>query len=101
MKRKAQVMNPKDNVAMALVSLKAKEKVIVQRGGLEEEIVLLESIPRGHKFALEDIEEGREIVKYGEVIGIAAKSIKKGEHVHEHNLKSPHPSRDTYAPGAI
>lgn len=87
MKRKAQVMNVRDNVATALVSLKAKEKVVIQRGNLEEEIVLLDDVPRGHKFAIEDIEEGKEIFKYGEVIGIAASSIKKGQHVHDHNIR--------------
>lgn len=87
MKKKAQVMNIKDNVAIALVSLKANERITVQRGDMEEEIVLIDNIPRGHKFAIQDIEEGKEIVKYGEVIGRAVSNIKKGEHVHEHNLR--------------
>jgi altronate dehydratase len=89
MKKRAQVMNPKDNVAVALVSLKAKEKIVIQSGDLEEEIVLLENIPRGHKFAIKDIEEGDQILKYGEVIGIASSSIKKGERVHDHNVRGP------------
>ncbi|MCS7280203.1 MAG: UxaA family hydrolase [Desulfobacterota bacterium] len=80
-------MNVRDNIAVALVSLKAKEKIVIQRGNTEEEIVLLENIPRGHKFAIEDIEKGKEVFKYGEVIGIAAQDIKKGELVHDHNLK--------------
>jgi hypothetical protein len=89
MKKRAQVMNPKDNVAVALVSLKAKEKIVIQSGDLEEEIVLLENIPRGQKFAIKDIEEGEQILKYGEVIGIASSSIKKGERVHDHNVRGP------------
>jgi|YelNatPaOPRAMG01_1025707.scaffolds.fasta_scaffold02698_16 altronate dehydratase len=89
MKKRAQVMNPKDNVAVALVSLKAKEKIVIQSGDLEEEIVLLENIPRGQKFAIKDIEEGDQILKYGEVIGIASSSIKKGERVHDHNVRGP------------
>jgi altronate dehydratase small subunit len=89
MKKRAQVMNPKDNVAVALVSLKAKEKIVIQSGDLEEEIVLLENIPRGQKFAIKDIEEGDQILKYGEVIGVASSSIKKGERVHDHNVRGP------------
>ncbi|MCX7857582.1 MAG: UxaA family hydrolase [Deltaproteobacteria bacterium] len=87
MRRKAQVLNKNDNVAIALVSLKAKEKITIQTGDAEEEIVLLENIPRGHKFAIKDIEEGKEIVKYGEVIGVASSYIKRGEHVHDHNFE--------------
>ena len=34
-----------------------------------------------------DIAKGEPIVKYGEHIGLAARDIKKGEHVHCHNLE--------------
>lgn len=42
----------------------------------------------GHKFALCDIPEGEQIIKYGYPIGIATADIKKGEWVHSHNLKT-------------
>ena len=35
-----------------------------------------------------DIPADAPIVKYGEHIGHAARDIKQGEHVHEHNVKS-------------
>jgi altronate dehydratase len=41
-----------------------------------------------HKIALQDIAEGQEIYKYGEVIGYATQPIREGEHVHVHNLDS-------------
>ena len=40
----------------------------------------------GHKYANCDICEGEKIIKYGFPIGVAAKDIKSGEHVHSHNL---------------
>ena len=42
----------------------------------------------GHKYALRDIAEGENIVKYGMPIGHATKPIAKGEHVHVHNVKT-------------
>ena len=40
----------------------------------------------GHKYALRDIAAGEDVVKYGMPIGHATAPIKKGEHVHTHNL---------------
>ena len=42
----------------------------------------------GHKYALCDIEGGENIIKYGNPIGHATQDIKKGEHVHSHNMKT-------------
>ena len=42
----------------------------------------------GHKYALRDIAEGENVVKYGMPIGHATKPIAKGEHVHVHNVKT-------------
>ena len=40
----------------------------------------------GHKYALRDIRAGEKVIKYGMPIGKASADIKKGEHVHTHNL---------------
>ena len=48
----------------------------------ESEILL------GHKIALQDLKEGDTIIKYGHDIGKVVKSIKKGDHVHVHNVKT-------------
>ena len=45
-------------------------------------------IPLGHKIALQDFKEGDTIIKYGHDIGKVVKSIKKGDHVHVHNVKT-------------
>ena len=45
-------------------------------------------IQLGHKIALQDLKEGDTILKYGHDIGKVVKAIKKGEHVHVHNVKT-------------
>lgn len=46
------------------------------------------NLENGHKYAVKDISIGSEIIKYGQPIGIAQCDIKKGEHVHSHNMKT-------------
>ena len=42
----------------------------------------------GHKYALCYIKKGDNIIKYGNPIGHATEDIKKGDHVHSHNMKT-------------
>ncbi len=42
----------------------------------------------GHKYAARDVKCGENIIKYGQPIGHATEDIKKGEHVHTHNVKT-------------
>lgn len=42
----------------------------------------------GHKYALTDIKEGENVIKYGSPIGHAICHIAAGEHVHTHNVKT-------------
>lgn len=42
----------------------------------------------GHKYALCDLAAGETVVKYGNPIGHATKAIRKGEHVHSHNMET-------------
>ena len=42
----------------------------------------------GHKYALCDIKKGENIIKYGSPIGHAIEDIKRGDHIHTHNLKT-------------
>ena len=48
----------------------------------------LNEIKLGHKIALQDLNEGQTIIKYGHDIGKVVKNIKKGDHVHVHNVKT-------------
>lgn len=45
-------------------------------------------LTNGHKYALCDIPCGENIIKYGNPIGHAVTDIKKGEHIHTHNMKT-------------
>ena len=45
-------------------------------------------IPAGHKFALEDMPEATPVIKYGFRIGNTTATVKKGEWIHTHNLKT-------------
>jgi len=49
---------------------------------------VLNDIPIGHKVALTDLKVGGSVIKYGVNIGKVVAPIKKGEHVHIHNLKT-------------
>ncbi|WP_424009183.1 UxaA family hydrolase [Haloferax denitrificans] len=51
-------------------------------------VVLAEDVPFGHKVALEPVDSGGEVRKYGEVIGTATQAIEVGEWVHTHNCES-------------
>lgn len=54
------------------------------------------NIETGHKSALVDIAEGENVIKYGFPIGHTTQPIKKGEHVHTHNLKTNLKEKLTY-----
>lgn len=73
-------INDKDNVAVALEELK--------KGEIIDNIKLLDDIPFGHKVLLNDLKSGENIIKYGNPIGHLTIDCKKGEHIHEHNLKT-------------
>jgi altronate dehydratase len=85
MKPNILIINPRDNVAVALDGLVAGQTAVAEGGG---SLTALSDIPASHKIALGDIAAGGEIVKYGETIAVAMRDIKKGEWVHTHNLES-------------
>lgn len=78
--KKTIIINPLDNVAVALCDL--------EKRGIYEGVTLVNDITKGHKFALRDIKAGENIVKYGNPIARATADIKAGEHVHVHNVKT-------------
>lgn len=78
-------LNKEDNIVCALSSFEPGQRVNVEG----EEIIILSSIPVGHKIAIHNIQKGQTIIKYGCIIGYASKDIKVGEHVHIHNVDDP------------
>jgi altronate dehydratase small subunit len=89
MPQNAIIIDRKDNVATALRQLEQGDSIRLEMGDDEVVVVLSQTIPFGHKFALTDIEPGGPIVKYGEIVGLATKRILKGEHTHVHNVEGP------------
>ena len=85
MKENALLIHPRDNVVVALKDLAAGEEVKAKEN---EGFPVLQEIPASHKIALRDIPAGEEIIKYGEVVAVCIRDIKKGEWVHTHNLES-------------
>ena len=88
--KKAIQIDSKDNVATVTTDASSGEQVEVLNPGGEVilKTKLVNNILFGHKLALSDIREGDEVVKYGEVIGVAAEDIGVGEWVHTHNVNS-------------
>lgn len=77
----ALLMHAGDNVATALEDLEPGDTI-------GDELTVTSEVPFGHKLALEAIDEGGDVVKYGEVIGAASEAIAAGEWVHTHNCES-------------
>lgn len=86
----ALIVNPKDNVATSLRTLKSGETVAMMIGAKTVSIKLRDGIVPGHKFSIADIKRGERIIKFGEVIGAASAHIEVGAHVHVHNVTSLH-----------
>lgn len=79
------IIHPRDNVAVALRNLAPGEDA--QGKGIVG-LKVIDEIPPSHKIALRDLGAGEEIVKYGEVVAVTTREIKRGEWVHTHNLES-------------
>ena len=82
------ILNPEDNVAVALRDMEAGATVELKIGERRLLITLEQSVSFGHKFSLRHIGPGDSVIKYGEVIGEATVAIEPGQHVHLHNLAS-------------
>jgi (2R)-sulfolactate sulfo-lyase subunit alpha len=52
------------------------------------EVMAKSDIPIGHKVSLKDYQPGDTVIKYGVDIGKVVAPIKRGEHLHVHNVKT-------------
>jgi len=87
--KRAVIINPKDNTATALNNIDAGDTVsLTSKSGQAGEIKARQTVPFGHKLALATIGKGEEVLKYGEVIGLATHPINEGDYVHVHNVES-------------
>lgn len=90
MVKKAIQIDEKDNVATTTSEVEVGEalEVISPDGVVILRPVVTELIPFGHKLAIKPIMKGDNIVKYGEIIGVATQLIKTGVWVNTHNVGS-------------
>ncbi|UOQ45830.1 altronate dehydratase family protein [Halobacillus salinarum] len=77
-------INERDNVWVALKDLANGEKVRIG----DQEIEVKESIPQGHKMALNALNRGDQVIKYGFPIGRLTEDVEKGGWVHTTNTKT-------------
>ena len=85
------IHDEKDNVGVVVIDKTSKNQECVAWIMENDKTIKIKSIneiPLGHKIALKDLKVGDTILKYGHDIGKVVKSIKKGEHVHVHNVKT-------------
>ena len=78
------VVNPADNVGVAVEAIARGTRVRLQTGTLTARA----DIPKNHKVALKAIRVGARVIKYGQSIGLARVRIEPGEWVHVHNLNA-------------
>lgn len=77
-------IHPADNVAVALKSLSAGEQLSID----SKDITILTEVPAGHKFLLQDLNKGENVIKYGYPIGHLREDHKKGDLVNHHHIQT-------------
>ena len=85
------IHDDKDNVVVVVIEKKTPNQDCncwIMENDKSAIIQSISEIPLGHKIAMTDLKEGDTILKYGHDIGKVVKNIKKGEHVHVHNVKT-------------
>ena len=85
------IHDEKDNVGVVVIDKITKNQDCscwVMENDKTVKIQSKDDIQLGHKIAMTELKEGDTILKYGHDIGKVVKSIKKGEHVHVHNVKT-------------
>jgi hypothetical protein len=82
--KKLILLSENDNVLVACQNI-GKGELLKYRS---HDILVKQTISLGHKIAARDIKAGEKIIKFNVPIGSAKGDIKKGEHVHVHNMKS-------------
>ena len=68
-------LDSRDNVLIALADLNQGEHVQFQDKGC----IVASNVPAKHKFAVEDLAAGADVIMYGVLVGKASKAIRRGE----------------------
>ncbi|HYW80479.1 MAG TPA: UxaA family hydrolase [Thermoguttaceae bacterium] len=77
-----------DNVVTVLEDTAPGDEVQYVTEAGPASVTTTTAVPSGHKVALCDIEAEEPVVKYNQPIGLASIAIRRGEHVHAHNVRS-------------
>jgi galactarate dehydratase len=75
-------INPLDNVAIPISDV--PEGTLIADG-----LTALDSIPQGHKIALEDMKKGQALIRYGVTLGYLNKDVSAGNWINEHMVDLP------------
>ncbi|MDE6556821.1 MAG: altronate dehydratase family protein, partial [Duncaniella sp.] len=78
-------INPADNVAVAINPLTKGMDVDVDGTGT---VTLVTDVPAGHKFALKDLAEGENVIKYGFPIGHTRHAVAKGAFLDHNDIRT-------------
>lgn len=68
------LLEPNDNVVVALKNLKKGTKITVK----QTDVILTEDIPAKHKLFLQDMQPGSEIIMYGVLVGKTQSAVPQG-----------------------
>ena len=81
---------PDDDVGVAVRDIQSGDEVgaVTLEGVFVTNVKLVNDVPLGHKVAMKDIAQGKDVIEYGRVIGMASQAAPRGSHVHTHDLKT-------------
>ena len=82
------LIDPADSVATVLTEIPAGGEAEFLCGEKTVRVTARQAIPRYHKIAVRETAQGERVIKYGETVGLATRSILPGDHVHTDNLSS-------------
>jgi len=78
------LLSPEDNCLIAGARLDAGTHLEIEG----ERVTLARTIELGHKLARRDLAKDDKVLRYGAVIGHVTEDVRRGEHLHTHNLES-------------
>ena len=90
-------LHSSDNIAIASRDLASNARIRVG----QVDITVVEPIQLGHKVAIRPIDFGEPVLKFGQCIGFATKSIATGCWIHSHNLEARTFDRDAAPCSAV
>ena len=78
------LVNNTDNVLICCQTVNTGERINIDNNIVEMVI----DIDLGHKIARVDLKASDKVIKHGVSIGSITKDVKRGGHIHMHNMKS-------------